>query len=233
MTTPTESADAPDTPPTRRRRRSTGTYAAADARRAAIVESATAQFAQAGYLSASLARIADDAGTSATVVLHHFGTKERLLMAVLERRELRTVERLAELEAQGRLNSLRDVLDFSLEQTAYNLAHPGLLQLFIKLSAEAGAPDHPARPYFVERYRNAVELMGRVLRGAVDRGELRPDTDVHQVASELLAVSDGLQVQWALADSPFDLSGAISAYFERLARAISLDGRSLGTDRPA
>ena len=228
-------ADSPEvqrSPAPSRRRRSTGTYAAADARREAIAEAATSCFAQSGYLSSSLAQIAADAGTSATVVLHHFGSKERLLMAVLLRHESYLKERVTELDEQGRLNSLRALLDSALEQTAYNLAHPGRLQLFVRLSAEAGDPEHPAHDYFVQRYRDAVELLAQALRAAIAAGEVRPGTDPEQVAKELMAISDGLQVQWALDQERFDLPGSILGYYDRLSRAVSVSGAGLTGTAP-
>ncbi len=227
-----DSADAQRSPTRTRRRRATGPYAAADARREAIAEAATACFAQSGYLSSSLAKIAADAGTSATVVVHHFGSKERLLMAVLLRHESHTARRLLELREQGRLNSLRALLDSALEQTAYNLAHPGRLQLFVRLSAEAGDPEHPAHDYFVQRYRDAVELLAQALRAAIAAGEVRPGTDPEQVAKELMAISDGLQVQWALDQERFDLPGSILGYYDRLSRAVSVSGAGLTGTAP-
>ena len=232
MSSEADSPEVPRSPAPSRRRRSTGTYAAADARREAIAEAATSCFAQSGYLSSSLAQIAADAGTSATVVLHHFGSKERLLMAVLLRHESHLKERVAELDGQGRLDGLQALLDFALEQAAYNLAHPGRLQLFVRLSAEAGDPGHPAHGYFVERYHDVVEHLAQSLRAAIANGEVRPDTDCEQVAKELMAVSDGLQVQWALDQDRFDLPGGLYGYYDRLSRAVSVTGGGLTRPDP-
>ncbi|MCM2391150.1 TetR/AcrR family transcriptional regulator [Streptomyces albipurpureus] len=224
MTSTAGSPQAPR-PPRPARRRRPGTYAAADARREQVLEAAGACFAQSGYLNSSLARIAADAGTSATVVLHHFGSKERLLMAVLERHEERSKERVAKLLGPAGPNSLQVVRDSMLEVTAYNVANPGRLQLFVRLSAEAGDPDHPAHSYFVQRYQEIAGVLEAALRAAVATGEIRADTDVRQVAQEVMAVSDGLQVQWALAEGHFDLRGALAGYYDRLTRAVSAGGR--------
>ncbi|MGW2283014.1 TetR family transcriptional regulator [Streptomyces sp. NPDC001770] len=209
------------------RKRRGGTYAAADARREAILSAATAAFAQTGYGSSSLARIAADAGTSATVVVHHFGSKERLLTAVLECHEAVTRDRVLALEATGLLNGLAPLRDRALEAAAYNLAHPGRLQLFVRLSAEAGDPAHPAHERFLRRYAENRALHERCLRAAVATGEIRPDVDVRQVAGEIPAVSDGLQIQWALDPLSVDLPAALDGYYNRLSRALTRDGRSL------
>jgi len=153
-------------------------------------------------------------------------------VSILLRHESHTRERLTGLREQGRLNSLQPLLDSALEQTAYNLAHPGRLQLFVKLSAEAGDPGHPAHAYFVQRYRDAAELLSQAVLAAIGTGEVRPDTDAEQVAKELMAVSDGLQVQWALDHDRFDLPGGIFGYYDRLSRAVPVPGSGLNRPGP-
>ncbi|WP_055702044.1 TetR/AcrR family transcriptional regulator [Streptomyces silaceus] len=202
-------------------------YAAADARRAAIVEAALARFAQAGYLNASLARIAADAGTSAPVVVHHFGSKEGLLTAVLQAREERTAETFEPLREAARGDDVRALFRALLELAAYNLTQPGLIELYTRLSAEAGAPGHPAHAYFAERYERVVTLLADALTGARDAGHLHADTDPPAVAREILAVSDGLQVQWAFAAGRLDFVGLYRAHLDRLARALTVDGTGL------
>lgn len=56
---------------------------------------------------------------------------------------------------------------------------------------------------------------------------LVPDVDCAGVAREILAVSDGFQVQWGLSDGGWDLLTAYRAYLDRLARTITRDGRGL------
>ncbi|MFJ9173697.1 TetR/AcrR family transcriptional regulator [Streptomyces sp. NPDC102360] len=224
--TPTAGSSA-SSPKTAGRRRAGGTYAAADARREAILDAATTAFAQAGYGSSSLARIAADAGTSATVVVHHFGSKERLLVAVLEQHEAVTRDRTIALETAGLLNSLAALRDLKLETATYNLAHPGRLQLFVQLSAEAGNPAHPAHERFRRRYVENRAAHERCLRAAIASGEIRDDVNVRSVAREIPAVSDGLQVQWALEPDSIDLHAELNSYFDRLSRALSPDGRTL------
>ncbi|MEV5976202.1 TetR/AcrR family transcriptional regulator [Streptomyces sp. NPDC052114] len=202
-------------------------YAAADARRAAILEAALARFAQAGYGSASLARIAADAGTSAPVVVHHFGSKEGLLTAVLRAREERTAETFEPLRRAARGDDVRALFRAVLALAEDNLRQPGLIELYTRLSAEAGAPDHPAHAYFTERYERVVALLAGALARARTAGHLRPDTDPSAVAREVLAVSDGLQVQWAFAQGRLDFVGLYRAHLDRLVRALAVDGAGL------
>ncbi|MFC8124289.1 TetR/AcrR family transcriptional regulator [Streptomyces sp. NPDC057302] len=218
------------------RHRPTGQYAAADPRRAAIIDAALALFAKAGYLNSSLAKIAAEAGTSATVITHHFGSKQRLLMAVLEAREERTVRTFGRLgpgsgdgaggESSG--DDVRALFREVLALAAYNLTQPGLIELYTRLSAEAGDPAHPAHAYFAERYERVAHSLAAALQRAADAGQLKSGTDPQDIAREILAVSDGLQVQWAIAEGRLDFVGLYRAHLDRLTQALTADGKGLG-----
>lgn len=210
------------------RHRPSGQYAAADSRRAAIIDAALALFAKAGYLNSSLAKIAAEADTSATVITHHFGSKRRLLMAVLEAREQRTVRTFGRLSPDSGGDDVRALFEEVLALAAYNLTQPGLIQLYTKLSAEAGDPSHPAHAYFTERYERVAHSLASVLQRAVDAGQLRPETKPEGVAREILAVSDGLQVQWAIAEGRLDFVELYRAYLDRLTQSLTVDGKGLG-----
>lgn len=79
MSEPTRDVAGPD----RRTRR--GRPSAGDSvdRRAALVEAARRQFAARGYAGASLRSIAREAGVDPSLVSHHFGDKQALLVATL------------------------------------------------------------------------------------------------------------------------------------------------------
>ncbi|MGW6025145.1 TetR/AcrR family transcriptional regulator [Streptomyces sp. NPDC055099] len=217
------------------RHRPSGQYAAADSRRAAIIDAALALFAKAGYLNSSLAKIAEEAGTSATVITHHFGSKQRLLMAVLEAREERTVRTFGRLgpdtgsgPAPDPGDDVRALFREVLALAAYNLTQPGLIELYTRLSAEAGDPSHPAHAYFAERYERVAHYLASALQRAVAAGQLKPEIEPESVAREILAVSDGLQVQWAIAEGRLDFVGLYRAYLDRLTQALAMDGKGLG-----
>ncbi|MEU4995670.1 TetR/AcrR family transcriptional regulator [Streptomyces sp. NPDC021622] len=209
------------------RHRPTGQYAAADARRAGIIDAALVLFAESGYLNSSLAKIAAEADTSATVIAHHFGSKRRLLMAVLEAREERTVRTFGRLHPDSGGHDVRALFREVLALAEYNLTQPGLIQLCTRLSAEAGDPAHPAHAYFRERYERVVGSLASVLQRAVDKGQLKTGIDPDGVAREILAVSDGLQVQWAIAEGRVEFVELYRAHLDRLTRALTVDGAGL------
>ncbi|MBW8795360.1 MAG: TetR/AcrR family transcriptional regulator [Streptomyces sp.] len=226
ITSQGKQGDSPDgTRP--RRRRKTGTYAAADERRKLIIESAIGHFAQWGYHNSSLPKIAADVGISPAGLLHHFGNKRELLMAVLQARAEHATRTFYEGMGDPDGMDALDMLRRMAAQTEFNLTQPGLVQMYSVLSAEAANPEHPAHAYFRERYDTLLGRIERTLRHGVASGLLREDVDCAAVARELIGVSDGFQVQWALSGGRWDMLGAFHAYLDRLARTLTRSGHGL------
>lgn len=200
-----------------------GTYAVGDERRSRILDAAVEHFAQWGFHASSLARIAKDVGITQGGLLHHFRSKEDLLVQVLGRCE----ENDKELFFSRAFVTAAECYAALVRLAAYNGTRLGRTRMFNVLAAEAGDPGHPAHAYFTQRYVDLVEHMAGPLRRAVADGELRPDIDVVAVCQETAAVMDGLQVQWVLDPDGFDMAGRFRAYADRLLRSITTAGTGL------
>ncbi|MEU6804989.1 TetR/AcrR family transcriptional regulator [Streptomyces neyagawaensis] len=207
------------TPPVARTPR--GSYAVGDERRQRILDTAVDHFGRWGFHAASLARIAKDVGITQGGLLHHFPSKEDLLLHVLERADAGDREGFVAHEFE----SAAEMFSMLVRLAERDTARVGQARLFNVLVAEAGDPGHPAHAYVAHRYAELVEVMAGVLRQAAHAGELRPDTDAGAVAvaQEVAAVLDGLRIQWVLDPRGFDLAGRFRAYVERVLRALSVD----------
>jgi AcrR family transcriptional regulator len=190
-------------------------YAKGRARRDAIIRIASEQFAEKGFLSATILEIAAACGISRAGLLHYFPDKESLLETVLEARDDEDRERFAPyLRSAGALGVFRGMVDLA----DHNRLVPGLIELFVRLSAEASAEDHPAHDYFVERYERIRSGTERAMRGAIRAGFMRADIDPSAAALRLTALMDGLQAQWLL-DRRIDMAGNIEAAIRELLTA--------------
>ncbi|MCU1599711.1 MAG: putative TetR-family transcriptional regulator [Frankiales bacterium] len=177
-----------------------GPYAKSQARRADILHKALEAFAERGFQGSSLREIAEAVGLSQAGVLHHFSSKEALLAAVIAEKDAASLSHFESAVGIGVLEGLREVV-------VSNLAQPGLVRLFTTLSAEAINAEHPAHDYFQERYARSRRRLARALHEGQTVGEVNPSIDAGAVASALLAVMDGLQVQWLLEPSLDVLAG--------------------------
>ncbi|MET7973487.1 TetR/AcrR family transcriptional regulator [Streptomyces mirabilis] len=203
-----------------------GTYAVGDERRLRILDVAVEHFAQWGFHASSLARIAKDVGITQGGLLHHFRSKEDLLVCVLRRSEEHDVERFFAVEAHSAAEFFAALVGLA----DYNSRRPGRTKMFNVLLAEAGDPGHPAHAFFVKRYADLVEVSAGALREAVASGELKPDTDCEALAQEFAAVMDGIQLQWALDPTGVDMAARMRAYLDRLLRSITVSGTGLPSD---
>ena len=177
-------------------------------RRAEIVRAALEVIAERGYRGASLAAVAERVGLTQQGLLHHFPTKEALLVAVLKERD----QWDAVPATQWRVDLLASLVE-------YNAMRPGIIQTFSALLGESVTEGHPARAYFTERYRQVRESMAAVLRTAY--GDRLPNgLTPERTAPLLIAVMDGLQYQWLLDPDSVDMPAAFRDFLALLGEEI-------------
>ena len=123
----------------------------------------------------SILQIAAAVGISRAGLLHHFESKEDLLMAVLDYREQvdRDVFRAAGSRREGGIGVLRGMVRLAQR----NEQRPGLVRLYVVLGAEATVADHPAHEYFAQHYARIIEGTTQALEGVRKAGLLRPDVE--------------------------------------------------------
>ncbi|GAA2369890.1 TetR/AcrR family transcriptional regulator [Nonomuraea africana] len=186
-------------------------YASGEARRERILAIALQEFAENGYRGASLARIAERSELSQAGLLHHFTSKGRLLVAVLEYRDEVDARRfdLESMTGVAALRTLADVVD-------YNARVPGLVQLFSVISGEAVTADHPGHAWARARYRRLRQAVAGALRRGAAAGEFRADLDAEAHADRLIAMMDGLQTQWLIDQDHVDMAAIFRGYVDDL-----------------
>ncbi|MFZ4841874.1 TetR/AcrR family transcriptional regulator [Mycetocola saprophilus] len=140
-------------------------------------------FADEGYRGTSLRTVAARCELSLAGVMHYFESREDLLVQILQRRD--------DVDA-ATISAEHPIRDFIAVLEA-NTTRPGLVELFVTMSAAASSPDHPAAAYFRERYARIVDELCEFLD---QRGDTRPLADRARDARALIALADGLQQQW-------------------------------------
>lgn len=185
-------------------------------RRRAIVVAATAHFAREGYRGTGIAAIAKEAGVTTGGVLHHFGSKEGLLVAVLQQRDR---DALASFGSDPS-DTVADELDRWVSVASWNEERAAVAALHTVLLAESIADDHPARAWFVERNEAVIAMLAATLRRGVARGELRDDLDVEAKAAELHALIEGAQLVWLHAGQPTGLADLLRSALDAQRRSM-------------
>ncbi|QQM46413.1 helix-turn-helix transcriptional regulator [Streptomyces liliifuscus] len=159
-------------------------------------------FSEHGERGSSLKEIADRVGMSQAGVLHYFDSREDLLLAVLAERDALDTEAAADVMSPGEAVA---------RTVGHNARQPGLVDLFVTLSAAASDPAHPAHAFFKRRYTDLSTRIQEGLEQGRQNDQIRQDVDPKLMARLLLAVSDGIQLQWLL-DPSVDMTALVEAF---------------------
>lgn len=168
--------------------------AGSEDKKARILAEALTLFSTRGYVGTSLADIARASDISKAGLLHHYSSKDQLLAAVLDERDRRTMSRLPGGDAGAEV-----ALDAWVEMVAHNQRHPDGVALYTAMSAAVIDADHQAHPWFRQHLMGAIAYLVDALERGKATGEVRADAPSEQIARKLVALSDGLQIQWLCA----------------------------------
>lgn len=191
--------------------------------RGRIVLAASTLFSVAGYRGTSIDQIASAAGIGKSALLHHFPTKEHLLITVIR-------ERLG-MDGPGlaRLTAMPDTVDIIPEYidlvASRFTGDDSWTKLYTVLIAESVDTDHPAAAVMRDRIDRLRHLLKRGLRAGIREGSIRSDIDLDTVAATILGLVDGLRVQHLL-DPGFDPEAAFRSATDALLRSLAPTDRA-------
>jgi AcrR family transcriptional regulator len=174
-------------------------------RRDEIIDAATSLIAASGFNGISLGRFAEASGMTKAGLLHHFVSREDLLIAVLKHRD--------ELDARAIAPDPEPSIDAASSRSLItrlvrrNSTQPSIVQLYTVLSAEALDPNHPAHVYFARRLEDS--------RRSLEVYAFAWHPEPRRCAHQTLAFLDGLQLNW-LRDPSIDLEVEWNAFADRL-----------------
>ena len=165
------------------------------ARRAQIVAAAIDTIAELGYGQASLARIAETAGTSKGVIIYHFGGKDELmreLVAEVVARGVAYMEPQIDAEPTG-AGKLRAYVESNLAFMGENRNH--MVAIF-EIALNARAADG-SRLYDVSVQDTGVAALEQLLAYFQGTGEFRAGFDPHVMAMAIRAAINAVPAQLA------------------------------------
>lgn len=192
-------------------------------KRTEILEAAIDIFGNRGYANGTLADIAEQVHITHAGVLHHFGSKQNLLLEMLAYRDQTDVADLVEQHMPTGAE-----LFLHLVKTAFVNSHrAGIVQVYTVLSAESVTDDHPARAVFESRYSTLrVEVADAFRVLCAQEGVTEPST-IEAASASILAVMDGLQLQWLLHPQEIKLGEASEFAIRAIVNAVLRPGPEL------
>jgi len=185
-----------------------------------ILAAAVRRIASEGIDEVRIARIAMDAGVSASLVHYHFETRDALLAEALRYSYERAGDVRIEsgaLPETSHAERLRSMIDQCLP-TNPSLHEDWVLWVELWLRAVR----HPEmRPVAEELYGRMHDWFAREIRAGIEAGEFA-DCDPDEVADHTLALIDGFGIRNLIEDEAVPLERARRAVADALARDLGL-----------
>ncbi len=186
-----------------------------------LIEAATRLFAERGYRDASVQAIGEAAGISRGSIFWHFGSKEGLLWAVVQRAFTRweaetLVPEVGDArgeEAVGR--ALRAHRRFLADEG-------GTLRLLFVLMFEALGPRPELAGEFARLHRDLRVLATPWLEEAVADGDFRDDVDPETIVTLIIATLGGIVYQYLLDAEGVDLDRCYADLERVLERGLAV-----------
>lgn len=142
--------------------------------RVAIVDAAERVFTDAGYRGAKIEDIAAQADVAVGSIYSHFGNKDGLYLAVVER-AVELFSRYMQQAYQPQWTALEQVVACGDAYLRFHLEHPGAFRFLAFDDLEADVPVDPEQQARVAAGIDALidEFSGKI-QEAIDAGEVRP-----------------------------------------------------------
>lgn len=206
----TEASGAP-----RRRRTQAERVAESDGR---MLDAATALIARMGYAGTTLESIGSEAGYSRQLVAQRFGSKDKLLEAVISGHG--DTLRVRALERRRSLSGLQ-ALFMEVDSYLQALDSPSVQsRAFFVLMLESAGPAPQFRPVFAAITARWQDNLAEIIREAQAQSAIRKDVDANLEAMLLIATLRGVRIQ-SLMDPPrSDVPAAINAIKLSLAERL-------------
>jgi AcrR family transcriptional regulator len=206
-----------------------------EVRREQIIDHAIRIIGERGYYGFTIQELAQRCKLSNAGLLYHFASKDQLFIAVVQELERREIQVIAPLAAAVERHALSDTsaaaasLDLLRTMLARGVTRPELGRFYAVLQSESLDKSHPAHESFRLRESKVLELFAKLVAPYV----AEPDS----TARQLLALMQGLALQWLREDQAFDVVAewvsAMTAVVPGLLPVRAKHGRSAPTTRSA
>jgi AcrR family transcriptional regulator len=192
-----------------------------------LIRAAGDVVAEGGYQSMTLAMVGERAGYSRSLATARFGSKGKLLEALVDEIVVRwDVEKVEpELHGSTGLEALRVLLTEI--KNAYEKS-PRSLGVLYSLIFEAVGPVPELRERFVTFHKNQRSRIANYIRNGVKDGSIAPGVDPEQQAAMIVAQLRGVGYLWKLDPDGIDSGPVLTTFIDQVIRYLAGN-----TDQPS
>jgi TetR/AcrR family transcriptional regulator, acrAB operon repressor len=190
--------------------------------RKSVLDAALYVFSRKGYAAAALEEIAEEAGLTRGAIYHHFGSKEKLYIALTD----------------GASAQAWALVDLAIEEggtfteiiSRIMIYHANLLEddshyREVVMLTSASSQTSSVPPALKERRhleaKAVVDKVAGYFRMGIAQGELRADLDPYAGARAMLSLQNGLAYLWLANPNAFSLKESVPALIDVFLRGIA------------
>ena len=153
-------------------------------------------FVSQGYRSTTLDQIADAAHLSKGAVYFYFGSKESVLMELLERVRTVVVDDAIRAAGQAGASAVERIVAFLHNQAKLGVSRRDDVFLLILMSLEFSHRRDRITRCIAGIYRRLHKYVEVLIRSGQKSGEFRSDVPVRELAAIVMANHDGAFLEW-------------------------------------
>ncbi|MEU1984473.1 TetR/AcrR family transcriptional regulator [Nocardia sp. NPDC019395] len=179
-----------------------------------------------GYQTMTLATVGERAGYSRSLATARFGSKAKLLEALVDeiQQHWQIETALPSVEGESGLQALRTIIINI--RDAYK-RDPWSLSVMYALMFEALRPVPDLRGRFTEFHRNLRSNIASVIAAGIEDGSIDPSVEPEHQASAIIAQLRGVGYLWQLDPESIDPEAVLTLFMEQCTEYLS-SGRDAG-----
>lgn len=194
----------------------------ADDRRRELIEAGIACLGKGGMAAFTIDQICKQAGISRGLINHHFTTKDELLCCIYADM---TAHLIQDYDAHKTSDLLAQIIETSFDEETFSRSN---LRAWLAIWGQV--PSNPALSQMhkqrYEHYQKRIKsALRQTLSGAAE------GQNIDSVARQLIAIIDGLWLEYCLHSDGFSLAGARADCYQFLA-AYGIDIKALSSGKP-
>jgi len=168
-----------------------------------ILSAAEKLFSSKGYYDTSMDEVVAESGLSKGTIYLYFRSKEDLFVGLQDRQLKESVTVLESAFAPG--DSARTKLEKVIGTAFGSMVNASRRSCRISLEFNVAAPRMKSvQRRRDERFMALHGFLAEIIKEGVEKGEFRRDVDPNQTALILMAMADGLSLDWATTNLDFD-----------------------------
>jgi AcrR family transcriptional regulator len=187
-----------------------------------LVRAAGELVAEGGYQSMTLATVGERAGYSRSLATARFGSKGKLLEALVEEIVTRwDIKKIAPAQAgHNGLDALLVLLNGIRDSYAN---HPESLSILYALIFEAAGPVPELRERFLAFHDRQRSRIATYIRNGVEDGSIRQGIDPDLLAAMIVGQLRGVGYLWKLDPASIDSVAVLTAFIDQVHRDLAVD----------